>query len=276
MGVADTGDPAVPANTDAPPFAPCSCGLSSEAGPPAPVNRTALGLGETVIVRVSRGPASWAVSGAGTETQRDTTWVKVTAGERPGKLTVTATVDGCTCSIEFTVLLPVAHMRQQPDTKTRHSKGRPTCGFIADLFLEPKEVSFAALKVREQDSLGTAGGFYLPFNGEGHRMPRGSTGQERSVIPPTGATRALGSQVDTPGDEIYSGDPRDRPTDPITRGSITYPFSWEYRVGSGSTWYKLIAVDDQHFYVDENGTCTAYKAGAKAEAKLGADDSGYR
>jgi hypothetical protein len=278
MGLADTGNPAVPANTDAPPFAPCACGLTSEAGPPAPINRKVLGLGEVVIVRAS-GPATWEVTGEGTATSKDTTWIKVTAGERSGKLTVTATVDGCSCSIEFTVFPPIARMRQQIDSKTRHSKGSPTCGFLADLFLEPKEVSFAALTVREKDSLGNAGGFYLPFNGTGHRDPRGSTSKELNVSRPTGQTSALGSQVifgDNGGDEIWSGDPRPGGTGPITEGSITYPFSYEYRVGTGSTWYKMMAVDDQHFVVDDKGTCQAYKAGAKAEAALGADESGYR
>jgi phosphoglycolate phosphatase-like HAD superfamily hydrolase len=44
---------------------------------------------------------------------------------------------------------------------------------------------------------------------------------------------------------------------------------------SSSSRYTILAEDDQHFTVDERGTCKAYKAGASAEAALDADDAGY-
>jgi hypothetical protein len=279
MGLADTSDPAAPAPATGNPFQVCGCSLTSQATTPIPYQpstRTVLGVGETVTVRVSSGPASWAVTGEGALQSNDTTSAKVVAGEHRGKLTVTATVNGRTCSIDFEVFTPIAHMRRRLDTTVRHTKGRPTCGFIADLFLEPKEVSFGALTVREEDSTGTGAGFYASYNGTGHRWPRGSTSRELTVSAPTGGTRDRGSQVvfgDTGGDEIWSGDPGS----PIAVGSVTWPFSFKYRVSGGATWYPIIAVDDQHFEVDAAGTCKGYKAGAEpAVAGLNDDESGYR
>jgi hypothetical protein len=115
MGVADTGDPAAPQlGICWPPWTTCSCTLTSEAASPSPAprSRTMLGVGETVTVRVSQGPASWVVTGAGTLDTPSDTWAKVVAGEQSGTFTVTATVSTYSCSLEFSVYQPIAHMSQ--------------------------------------------------------------------------------------------------------------------------------------------------------------------
>jgi hypothetical protein len=282
MGVADTGDPAAPMwGACWPPWKTCSCTLTSEALSrlPEPVSRKILGVGEEVMVRVSSGPATWTVTGEGKLLDKGDTWAKVAAGEGAGKgpeeFTVTATLSSYSCSLTFTVVEPIAKMRQQIDTKVRHIKGRPTCGFVADMFLLPAGVSFHKLTVREADSTGQATGFYSPWQGTGHRRPRGSTGPEVSVSPPSGATRGLGSQVNFGGDDIWSGDPRGEAGGPITPGDIEYPFSFEYRVGSSTAWHPMRSLGNQIFEVDANNICHAHKAGVHVQAALDEDDSGY-
>jgi hypothetical protein len=279
MGVADTPDSKPPAQAGlCSVLGLCGCTLSSDIGAPPPRSRTSLGVGETVRVAVSSGRASWTVAGAGTLVSQGATWAKIVAGEVAGTFTVTANMSGWSgaysCSLTFTVYAPEALMKKV--LKTAHKKDVPGCGFVAKLYLLPVTVSFEMVVVREIDSIATeAWGFYASYAGSGHRPPGEPVSPEMNVLTPEDG---WGSTLDTHGasydDKIVSGDPRSNKADPPTEGKVSLPFSFQYRVSTGTTWYQIVG-EPQTFHMDATGQCIAAKAGADAMAEWHDKDSGF-
>ena len=140
MGVADSGTPAVPAGCDMPGYySKCKCTLTSETIARIPVNRgrTVIGVGEYVKVTVSGGNATWTVTGGGaivgTQSGTDVTF---RAGDQPVPITVTASIDSCSCSLTFTVIAP-AGFHMAIESQVGHTIHRPTCAFLAAMYLMP-------------------------------------------------------------------------------------------------------------------------------------------
>lgn len=72
-------------------------------------------------------------------------------------------------SYDRTVVVPSgAYMEQTTGTGVRRTAG---FGFKGTPFLEPRDVSFAAIQVREGQTTGSATGFLMDDNGKNHSHP---------------------------------------------------------------------------------------------------------
>jgi hypothetical protein len=221
---------------------------------PADRSRTTIGVGEDVWLTVSPGPATWSVDGEGVFSSDSGTSVTFRAGRNAGTVVITAVGAGCSCPITFTVIAPSSvSMGRQPDTPIKHTNGRPDCGFLGQLLLQPDTVSFINLEVREKNSHCTADGFFLPFNNCTHQ-PAGQTESAwftmNDCIPGKGTPANL-------NDNIYSGDPGTGP--PFTVGTMVFPIDWEYRVWGGPA--QALPHFEQRHEVNAAGKCTTSKGG---------------
>jgi phage baseplate assembly protein gpV len=247
--------PAKPAEpTSAPVSAPAAITSQTVASGSTNRSRTKVGVGEEVTLTYSTGSASWTVSGGGTVTPASGNTTTFRAGERNATATITANGSDGTTTITIQVVEPTGFvMEQAPGTGLKHTSGRPDCGFKGQMFLQPIDVSFEDIEVRELNSNSTANGFYAPFNNITHQPASQTASAWFTVNAPSGGK---GSSPNM-NDQIYSGDPGGGP--PWTAGSLVFPCTWEFRVRGGSA--KTITTVQHTQQVDTAGTCTNSKAG---------------
>ena len=228
--------------------------------------RTTIGIGEDVDLTVSPGPATWnIVSGGGSLASTSGTTVTYTAPDRVATVVIKATGSGCTCSITLNVIEPTSLLFQK-DSNFKHTTGRPDCGYLAKVFVQPDTVSFHNIEVRELNSAATLTGFYDIPSWRTPRITHQGAGQTHSAwlnVDPC----VVGSG--SPGipwkDQIYSGDPGGAFAD----GTMTFPITWEFHVGAGAE--KAFPGFQQIARVDgATGTCTQSKDG-ESKSRVPAD-----
>jgi hypothetical protein len=247
---------------------PCSsnaCTITSHAvKAPDPRTRTRIGVGETVDLTVSPAPATWAVTAGATLSANSGPTVQLTAGDRAATVTVTATGSGCSCSIQFTIVEPTDVTAEQvPGTNVWHRHGTPTVGFKANWFVQPADVSFEGITVREKHCAAVCTGYFLPQNGQDH-VP----GSDVTLGP---VVAGKGSPIQGT-DTIQGGDGGIGP--PYSNGTFTWPIPWEYQVGSGTP--KELTNKVNHVKtIDSTGTLTLSKGGVTVSKGLNESDSEY-
>lgn len=247
---------------------PCAqCAITSEtvATSPADRARTRIGVGEEVKLTVNPGPATWAItSGNGTLSPAGSqTTVTFTAADKAETVVITATGTGCSCTITFTVVEPSGWtMKRKPGTNLRHVQGRPDCGWRGILFVQPNEVNFYRLEIREKDSKYETKGSYKPFDGVYH----GNYPPPDRVSPWITFTMTSHAAADgTPWngiDTIDTGDPGAGATGaapPFVVGTGRFPITMQWRVGTGAP--RDFAVSDQKAEIFEDGRCESRKGG---------------
>jgi len=266
----DSSDPESGSNptsdTDAASTNCTECTITSQttASVPADRTRTTVGVGEEVTLTVDPAPATWTVSGAGSVSPSSGASVTFRAGERAGSATVTAEGAGCCCTITFTVVEP-SGLSMSRTSLVRHKKGKPDCGFLARPYVQPTSVSFQNIEVREKNSKATATGYFLPFNNITHQ-PKDQTESDWYTVQE--CCEGLGSPADC-HDQIYSG----YTNNPVSVGLMTFPITWEFRVGGGSE--KAMPDFEQRHEATATGDCTTSKGGASETTHLNDEDSGY-
>ena len=214
--------------------------------------RTKVGIAEEVTLTYSAGAATWTVSGGGTVTPASGSAVTYRAPDRSGVATITATGSAGVVTTRLTVVEPSGFvMEQAPGTNLRHTAGRPDCGFKGKMILQPDDVSFENIEVRELNSFSTASGFYAPFNHITHQPASQTASAWFTVNPPSGGKGSSPNMLD----QIYSGDPGGGP--PFTAGDLVFPCTWEFKVGSGAPRAMPAAIHRQE--VDTAGKCTISK-----------------
>lgn len=225
------------------------------AAQPGSRSRTKIGVGEEVVLTYTGGDATWTVSGGGTILPASGRTVTFRAGERSANPVVTATGAPGVASLAFEVVEPTDFvMEQTPATKVKHTAGRPDCGFLANLYLLPADVSFQNIEVRELNSRADATGFYQAFDGLTHQP----AAQPHSKWFTVGAPAPGRGSVAHLHDTIYSGDTLVGP--PFPAGSMVFPITWEFRVAGGAP--KAIPSTFQNHQVEAvTGKCTSSKAG---------------
>src|SRR5262249_19524079 len=153
--------------------------------------------------------------------------------------------------------------------------GRPDCGYLTNMFLEPKDVSFHGLQVHELDDPWVATGFYAKFNGQGHRIPPG-TSAEAIVLPAQPSIGSMPKLVD----EVYSGDSGI----PGTDGREVAPANCEWRLASAPSatgftqgnWQKFPPPQqEQVAVIPPAGAVTLTKGTEKATTKMWDKPSTY-
>ncbi len=234
-----------------------SCTITSQTRATSPANRTrrTIGIGEDVDLTVSPGPATWNIaSGSGTISAASGTTVTLTAPDRATTVTIQATGAGCTCSITFEVIEPTGLLFEKA-SNFKHTIRRPDCGYLAKVYVQPDTVSFHNIEIRELNSAAALTGFYdIPaWRGITHQPKNQAHSNWLTIEQPIAGKGSPGIGWK---DQIYSGDPGG----PITNGTLTFPITWEYHVGSGAE--KAFPSFTQVAQVDGvTGQCTQSKDG---------------
>jgi hypothetical protein len=135
----------------------------------------------------------------------------------------------------------------------RHTQGFESVGFLAHIFLEPTDVSFANLQFAEGTTTATASGFFAADNGEVHP----ATNPPLAIGP---CDSVVGCQVHG-GDEIDSGDH----LPPFSIGDFLWQIPWQHKAPTGSLTNFTIVY--HHETADANGRGTIAKGGAGPYAK---------
>src|SRR5579862_4029169 len=225
-----------PGTPPAPPATPPSCStnactITSQTTVTSPPNRarTTIGIGEDVDLTVSPGPGTWSIlSGGGSLASTSGTTVTYTAPDRAATVVVQATGSGCTCTITLKVIEPTSLLFQK-DSNFKHTNGRPDCGYLAKVFVQPDTVSFHNIEIRELNSAATTlSGFYdIPSWRTPMIQHQGATQTQSSWLNIDPCVVGSGSPGIPWKDQIYSGDT----LKPIADGTMTFPITWQFHVG---------------------------------------------
>lgn len=252
---------------------PChpACTLASQTAATSPADRarTKIGVGEEILLTVTGNPATWTLSGGGgtlspnSGTQNSVTF---TAGELNETITITATGSGCSCvnTITFTVVQPSGWtMVQKPGSGVRHVNGKPSTGFLGNMYLQPTDVNFYNTENRELDSLSVASGCYNPSH----------QGQYHGSYPPPDRASAwfqISSHNDTDGstdggdDQIWTGYPPaaalGASPPPFNVGTYYWEITMQWRVIGSANIYDF-PVQRQESETFADGRCEIRKGG---------------
>jgi hypothetical protein len=256
--------PPTPPTPPAPPPAPPLV-LTHQCEAPAPSNkaRTKLGVGERVVLRITPGPGTWAVTGGSTLSATSGATVTFTARATAGKSKVTVTVGSQTAEVEFDVVRPNS---VRMDAKgTRHvANGRPNAGMHTDIFIGPADVSFYRVELLELEVGATASGYWQSRAGQGHH-PNTSFGPMTTTVVSGKGTKFAFMDNALSG---YLG------PGPISAGQFAYAIPWQYRVVGGSSGTTFATVN-QTIVTTDDGTTTISKAGASVSFKLTDGETSY-
>lgn len=242
-----------------------TCTITSKTVKTSPTDRTRtkIGVGEEVELTVSPGPATWAFT-AGTgklSPGGSKTKVTYTADDKDATVTITATGTGCSCTITFTVVKPSSwKMKQKSGTNLRHTDKRPDCGWKGTLYVQPTDVNFYNIEVREKDSQYDGSGSYKGYKGDWH----GNYAAPKRVS----AWITITTHSDTDGsgwsgvDTVYTGDPGSGVTNaapPFKVGKGYFPITMQWRVGTGTA--KDFTATRQEDEIFSTGKCESRKGG---------------
>jgi len=236
----------------------------TEATIPSDRTRKKLGVGEKATLTLqpsSLSSVAWSISGSGTLSSTSGNPVTFTASDRASTPSITATCEGCSLTIDFTVVEPAGVIfEQEAGTGIWHINGYASAGFKGRPYITPNDVSFVNIEVREQSCVGTGTGYYSELNGLVH--PVGSWG---SVS--TGTTEKP-NKFDLV-DKVESG----IGASPFSDGTFTWLIPWEFRVGSGNA--KVFTTVPQQQDTDSAGKVTISKGGISVNKNAGDPTSGY-
>jgi hypothetical protein len=153
-------------------------------------------------------------------------------------------------------------IEQKPGTKIFHVKGTPSAGFLGLWYIQPSDVSFDGVIIREKHCPAVATGYFLPQNGQDH-VP----GSDLTIGPTVEGKGCLANGAD----QIQGGDGGIGP--PYSKGDFTWPIPWEFQVGSGAP--KQFATVNHVKSIDSAGTLTISKGGTSLSKTLNEASSGY-
>jgi hypothetical protein len=252
--------------------------------PGIPNSRTTVGVAEPVALTFTGGQANWSLDSHSLnpvekldeghltfEHGSATTYVAAT-----DKRTETVTAEGAhgtKATITFNVIAPT-DLRQvvDPTNPLIHTFDLPNIGFWAQTYIQPENVSFQFVRVREGDVCATATGVYIPPDGilTGHQ-PAVSPTRIIAVVP------GLGSLV-YDHDQVYSGIPVNYP---IPFGHPTYVpgvknwhIPWFYSLPSGQREHRFAFADARFELEPDGSTLTASKAHASVTTTVLSDTVG--
>jgi hypothetical protein len=134
----------------------------------------------------------------------------------------------------FTVHMPIAHMTKQPGSD-KHANGQASAGYLGEIHLFPKTVSFKTLRWREGGGRATATGVYATagWNNLPHKATNKNpgTGEILNDMEVEGGDSTNGSHI-LQIDDVWSGEityappPMASPT--VVVGDFRWPIYWQY------------------------------------------------
>lgn len=234
------------------------CKITSVTTATSPANqaRTKIGVGEPLTLTFSSGSATWSVSGGGTLSPASGPTTTFTAPDRTATAVITAQGGGCSCSITFNVVEPSGIvMERVPGTKKNHAQNTASTGFIGQAYIQPADVSFENIQIREQEVNAVGTGCFQQYFAS-HNVGHNPKPDFSSVSAVEGTN---GSKVDGQDQVAFSGSK--------CEGTITWNIPWEFKVGSGDA--KVFSTVNQVGTFDAAGSVTAAKAGGSASSNFG-------
>lgn len=248
------------------------CTITSKTIASSPSNRarTRIAVGEEVELTVSPGTATWSIStGTGKLSSTSGTKVTFTADDKAGSVNITANSSGCSCKIQFTIVIPSSFtMKREPGTNLKHTRNRPNCGWFGVIFVHSNDVNFYNIQVREKDSKCVSSGSHSVFKGLPHgRYPPPDYASSWLTISMSTHSSSDGSKVNT-SDNIDTGDPGiaagavppHGTAPPFIAGEHHYPITFQWRVKGKTSIYDFPVVR-QEAEVFTNGKCESRKGG---------------
>jgi hypothetical protein len=135
---------------------------------------------------------------------------------------------------DFTVHMPIAHMTKAPNSE-KHENGTASAGFLGEIHLFPKNVSFKTLRWREGGGRSVASGIYATAGW--HNLPHKATNKN----PGTGeiltdmevekGDSTIGCHI-AQIDDVYSGSiaytPPPMASAAVIVGEFKWPIYWQY------------------------------------------------
>jgi len=255
---------------------PNACTITSQTVTTLPNNRarTRIGVGEEVNLTVNPGPATWTATPSGlielppnAGTDKSTT-IKIKALDKAGDVTITAKKDTCECSIEFEIITPARFiMTRSPGTNLIHNHGYPDCGWYGRPYIQPTEVNFYNIYIRERDSQATGTGAYVVLNGHWHGkydpsdLANGTS--KWFILDRTQYSSTYGSGLNPViYDTIFASIGNNAGTaPPFIASFLTMPITWEWSLeNTGNNVYRFPNETQSH-EIFRDGRCTTSKAG---------------
>lgn len=242
--------------------------LKSQTVATAPTDRARkkLGVGEKVTMTLeptSLTPLTWSKTGQGTLSATTGNNVTFTAHDRASTPTVKVTYDSNDYTISFNVIEPSGGLiEQEPGTGVWHIQGVPTCGFKGRPYIQPDDVSFQNIYIREGSVNAVTTGYFSYQGSPNHTA--GTTPVSVGSV-----TTGKGSKVNAV-DTIQGGS--DNHT-PYVNGTFTWAIPWYFKVGTGAE--KQFATINHVKSIDSTGTLSISKGGTTTSAALNATSSSY-
>jgi len=145
---------------------------------------------------------------------------------------------------------------KQPTSGIRHFQNWWSCGFIADIYVSPADVSFANLFFKEEEVGASANGWLAFLNTVGHS--------------PGGAARIGFGSISTGArvaadDHIFSGKYNAAGQGAYAAGIASWSIPWKYSVG-GVVW-SSITTANQSASSTSTGKCSISKQGSGLYSK---------
>lgn len=204
------------------------------------------------------------------------------AGAYGGTVQIRAWIDAGPSKNEFrdlsrTVVEPDnnSYMKQiiyaAPQHSVAHDTGNWSVGFLGEIFLTPKDVSFRYILFREGGGTSDATGWLEPdFKNKEHEPTKDVFGNN-AAAPVSGGNLQTGSKVLFPsgeGDAVGAGSyPRLPPAAPFGSGTFTWPIEWIYVHYDPRPGYNIWTEEEfmtatMYITSDANGRATVSKAGS--------------
>lgn len=150
-------------------------------------------------------------------------------------------------NVNITVVQPANTSYLQPINNWRTPAPNLQVGFEANIFLEPRDVSFQNIRFREGTARGTSTGYFAGQN------PRHRRGNWMTVGAGNSATGCQVNATDTV--QTGTNSPRNFPGDPpgtlphYIPGTFTWPIPWQYRAPGVRTTQFMIANHEEEILV---------------------------
>ncbi|WP_318369600.1 type VI secretion system tip protein VgrG [Enterobacter sp.] len=238
--------------------------------------RTKIGVGEQVNITCNNAVYSWAISpdDSGTIVKTSSNTASFTASDRAVISTVTVTTANGKNDVQFTIVEPSAFvMDRVSGTPLIHNYGVPDCGWLGRPYVEPSDVNFYAIFIRERDSQATGTGPYSHLTGRWHgRYVNGVSNwfqiDENEYSP------CRGSSVDPMVKDTIFATVRNRAgtTPPFSSGVLYMPIIWEWTIDKDKV-YSFPETEQKH-EIFKNGRCTTTKTNHNETTLYSDPDSG--
>ncbi len=234
---------------------------------PADRARRRIGVGEAVQLTCSSVVSTWALS-PGDKGKLKTTGTNTavfTAFDKAGVVTITATTANGKNSTQFTIVEPSAFvMKRVVRTDLIHHHGFPDCGWLGRPYIEPADVNFYAVFIRERDSQAIGTGPYSALTGRWHgRYNLTDPANGTSDWFPTAPSEYSNSQGSTLAsnvkDTIFAGILDKAGTSPPFISCIlSMPIIWEWTIDKKRV-HRFPQTEQKH-EIFKDGHCTTSKA----------------